>query len=89
MAIAPVEANRPLLSSNEVVDYVRTALAHLYAYAFLRNHPLTILLEGRSGSYELTRAQRMRRLLLDFLERLRKFVKQQRLSEDVFPELHE
>lgn len=71
MAIAPVEANRPILSSNEVVDYVRTALAHLYDYAFLQNHPLTMLLEGRSGSDEVTRAQRMRRLLLDCIERLR------------------
>ena len=33
--------------------------------------------------------QQVANFKFDFLERLRKFVKQQRLSEDVFPELHE
>ena len=33
--------------------------------------------------------QQVANFKFDFLERLRKFVKQQRLNEDVFPELHE
>jgi CheY-like chemotaxis protein len=44
---------------------VRTALMHLYDNAFLQNHPL-----AASGD-RLTRAQDLRRLLLDCIERLR------------------
>jgi CheY-like chemotaxis protein len=71
LAIAPVEASRPLLSADEAAENVRTALAHLYDYAFLQNHPLTMLLDSGVGSDGVTRAQRMRRLLLDCIERLR------------------
>ena len=33
--------------------------------------------------------QQVANFKFDFLERLRKFLRQQRLNEDVFPELHE
>jgi len=61
------------------VDEVRAALDHLYDYAFLHNHPLTWRLSGDGSADGVTRAQRMRTLLLDSIERLRP---EQRLPGD-------
>ena len=61
------------------VDEVRAALDHLYDYAFLHNHPLTRRLGVDSGADGVTRAQRVRTLLLDAIEQLRP---EQRLNSD-------
>lgn len=61
------------------VEEVRAALDHLYDYAFLHNHPLTWRLYGGSSADGVTRAQRVRTLLLNSIERLRP---QQRLPGD-------
>lgn len=53
------------------VEEVRAALDHLYDYAFLHNHPLTLRLCADSDADGVTRAQRVRTLLLDSIERLR------------------
>jgi len=50
---------------------VRNALAHLYDYAYLQNHPLAALVENAASLDQVTRAQRLRRLLLDCIEALR------------------
>ena len=50
---------------------VRTALLHLYDNAFLQNHPLAAQVAGGEPGDRLTRAQDLRRLLLDCIERLR------------------
>ncbi len=61
------------------VEEVRAALDHLYDYAFLHNHPLTWRLYGDRSADGVTRAQRMRTLLLDSIEQLRP---EQRLPGD-------
>lgn len=53
------------------VDEVRCALAHLYDYAYLQNLPLAHRLAGSAATDGVTRAQRLRRRLLDCLEQLR------------------
>jgi CheY-like chemotaxis protein len=50
---------------------VRGALAHLYDHAFLQNHPLAAMLDRENNLDRVSRAQRVRRLLLDCIERLR------------------
>jgi CheY-like chemotaxis protein len=57
--------------SDTFVEEVRAALDHLYDYAFLHNHPLTWRLCAASGTDGVTRAQRVRTLVLDAVERLR------------------
>ena len=54
----------------EFVRQVRNALAHLYDYAYLQNHPLAALVDPRHDLDRVTRGQRLRRLLLDCLEAL-------------------
>lgn len=54
--------------SREFVRLVRNALTHLYDYAYLENHPLASLLDGSGGLDRVTRAQRLRRVLLDCIE---------------------
>ena len=61
------------------VEEVRAVLDHLYDYAFLHNHPLTWRLCADGGADGVTRAQRMRTLLLDAIEHLRPA---QRLNSD-------
>ena len=53
------------------VEEVRSTLDHLYDYMFLHNHPLAWRLCSEGGADGVTRAQRMRTLLLDSIERLR------------------
>jgi len=50
---------------------VRSALAHLYDHAYLQNHPLAAMLDLDSNSDQVTRAQGMRRVLLECIEMLR------------------
>ncbi len=49
---------------------VRNVLAHLYDPAYLQNHPLAEMLPQQEASGGVTRAQALRRLLLDCLDRL-------------------
>ena len=53
------------------VEEVRAALDRLYDYAFLHNHPLTWRLCADGGADGVTRAQRVRTLLLEAIEHLR------------------
>jgi len=52
------------------IHAVRTALAHLYDYAFLQNHSLGGLLDTAQTLDSVTRAQKLRRLLLDCVDTL-------------------
>ncbi len=64
-------AIRPDVPSEPLAHQVRNALAHLYDYAYLQNHPLAALVDNAASLDEVTRAQRLRRLLLDCIESLR------------------
>ncbi|UCC63894.1 MAG: hypothetical protein JSV36_02205, partial [Anaerolineae bacterium] len=55
----------------EFTHLVRSALAHLYDHAYLQNHPLAAMLDLDSNSDQVTRAQGMRRVLLECVEMLR------------------
>jgi CheY-like chemotaxis protein len=57
--------------SSELIRLTRNALAHLYDAAYLENHPLAIALDATARLDCVTRAQRLRRLLLDCVESLR------------------
>ncbi len=57
--------------SGDLVRQVRSALAHLYDYAYLQNHPLAALIDAEQSLDQVTRAQALRRLLLDCIEVLR------------------
>lgn len=57
--------------SPELVRLVRSALAHLYDYAYLQNNPLTSLVDPASGLERVARAQKLRRLLVDCIEALK------------------
>ncbi|HLG52111.1 MAG TPA: response regulator [Chloroflexota bacterium] len=57
--------------SPELVRLVRNALTHLYDTAYLENHPLTVILDAAGRLDHVTRAQRLRRLLLECIEALR------------------
>ena len=55
----------------ELIGLIRSALAHLYDHAFLQNHPLAAMLDRENNLDQVSRAQRVRRLLLDCIELLR------------------
>ncbi len=55
----------------ELVHLVRDALSHLYDYAHLENHPLAGLVDVSRELDQVTRAQRLRRLLLDCIEEVK------------------
>lgn len=55
----------------EFLHQVRTALTHLYDAAYLQNHPLALQLAPLLQAPEATRAQQLRRLLLDTIDQLR------------------
>ncbi len=55
----------------ELIQLVRSALAHLYDYAYLQNHPLAFMLDVSRDLDRVTRAQKVRRALLDCIEALR------------------
>ena len=62
--------------TNEIEDLrelkrlVRSALAHLYDFAYLQNHPLATMLDAGGDLDQMTRAQQVRRALLGCLEHL-------------------
>jgi CheY-like chemotaxis protein len=58
-------------TSPELTQLVRSALAHLYDYAYLQNHPLAFILDVERDLDKVTRAQKVRRVLLDCIEALR------------------
>lgn len=63
---------RPLhLPEADFVQEVRSALTHLYDHAYLQNHPLGFRLAHTHKQDAVTRAQRLRRTLLDCIEALR------------------
>ena len=66
-AAAPAAA----LPSEPFTEEVRATLDHLYDAAFLHNHPLARRLSSDGSASSLTRAQRLRTLLLDAIEQLR------------------
>jgi CheY-like chemotaxis protein len=59
------------LAPPELAGLVRSALARLYDYAFLQNHPLTAMLDRENNLDQVSRAQRVRRLLVDCINNLR------------------
>ncbi|MCC9077769.1 response regulator [Litorilinea aerophila] len=56
---------------DELAHHIRTALAHLYDQAYLQNHPLAAYLEDDARGDQVSRAQQLRRTLLDLIELLR------------------
>ncbi len=52
------------------IAHVRDALTHLYDPVHLQSHPLARYVDGGEGLDHLTRAQRLRRTLLEALEQL-------------------
>jgi CheY-like chemotaxis protein len=55
----------------DFVQEVRSALSHLYDHAYLQNHPLGYRLVRTDRADAVTRAQQLRRTLLDCIEALR------------------
>lgn len=55
----------------DVTRLVRNALAHLYDTAHLQTHPLSAMFDAQHMLDSVTRAQRLRRALLDTIEALR------------------
>lgn len=68
--------DRPQLNQPDAMDreawiaHVRDALTHLYDPVHLQSHPLAQYADGGEGLDHLTRAQRLRRTLLEALEQL-------------------
>lgn len=58
------------MESKELIAQLRDALAHLYDPAHLQNHPLADALIDAQTLEQMTRAQKLRRILLDALEEL-------------------
>jgi len=58
------------MESKEFVTQLRDALAHLYDPVHLQNHPLADALIDAQSLGQMTRAQQLRRILLDALEQL-------------------
>lgn len=63
------QPDRPALDP-EFVGLVRSALSHLYDHAYLQNHPLVSCLAVQKSLDGLTRAQELRRILLESIEQL-------------------
>ena len=58
-------------SSKALGQWVRSALAHFYDAAYLQTHLLSVALDAQNTLDLVTRAQRVRRVLLDCIEALR------------------
>jgi CheY-like chemotaxis protein/predicted DNA-binding protein YlxM (UPF0122 family) len=67
------QSDKPKASgpSPEFTRLVRSALSHFYDYAYLQNHPLAFMLDVRDELDRMTKAQRLRRVLLEYIEALR------------------
>lgn len=63
-------ARKKPMESKELVTQLRDALAHLYDPTHLQNHPLADALIDAQSLGQMTRAQQLRRILLDALEQL-------------------
>ncbi len=59
------------IPSPEFVRLVRSALVHFYDYAYLQNHPLGLMLDVHGKLDRMTKAQQVRRVLLECIETLR------------------
>jgi CheY-like chemotaxis protein len=59
------------ISQDRLIHWVRASLAHLYDAAYLQTHPWIGLPGSHTHVDDVTRAQRVRRLLLDCIEALR------------------
>jgi CheY-like chemotaxis protein len=68
-----MHSRRPDINTldSDFARLVRSALAHLYDPAYLQNHPLVPLLELDVNLDQVTRAQGVRRILLECIEALR------------------
>jgi CheY-like chemotaxis protein len=55
----------------EFAQLVRSALAHVYDYSYLQNHPLAVALDTARDHDQVTRAQALRRVLLDAIAALK------------------
>ena len=53
------------MPDSELTRLVRSALAHLYDHAYLQNHPLVSVLDLDADADRVTRAQGLRRTLLE------------------------
>ncbi|HEY64914.1 MAG TPA: response regulator [Caldilineae bacterium] len=58
------------MTYDEFVDNVRDALTHLYDPVHLQSHPLARYLDGVADADKVTRAQKLRRLLIEAIEQL-------------------
>jgi CheY-like chemotaxis protein len=54
----------------EFTDSVRDALANLYDHVHLQTHPLSILVDDQVGLDNVSRAQKLRRVLINAIEQL-------------------
>ena len=70
-AVLPMLNTSMVETSPELTQLVRSALAYLYDYAYLQNHPLAFILDVDQDLDQVTRAQKVRRVLLDCIEALR------------------
>ncbi len=59
------------VSPSQLVRLVRGALMHLYDYAYLETHPLATMVDADRSLDRVTRAQRLRRLLLDCIDEIK------------------
>lgn len=66
-----LEGQTGIHPDSEFIRLVRSALAHLYDPAYLQNHRLVSMLDLGMNSDHVTRAQGMRRVLLECIEALR------------------
>ena len=55
---------------DQFTDSVRDALTHLYDHVHLQTHPLGVLVSDQAGLDQITRAQKLRRRLLEAIEQL-------------------
>jgi hypothetical protein len=78
----------PILPDPEFVQEVRSALAHLFDYAYLQNHPLAYSLANGQKFDDVTRAQHLRRTLLDCIESLRPQTQTARMTHEPMPCWH-
>ena len=60
----------PDLPRDEIDQHLKSALRHIHDYVYLQKHPLASLLSRESEQGGATRAQQLRRFLLEEIERL-------------------
>lgn len=70
MVASDTLTGQPVLSHEELDHQLRVLLRHIHDYVYLQKHPLAALLSRESGQVGATRAQQLRRFLLEEIERL-------------------